>query len=169
MTSLSEHFTLEEFTYSDTANAKGIPNKPSSTQKKVMEHTCVYLLEPLRKLLNEHYGTTVRIIITSGFRSLALNKAVGGAASSEHLLGQAVDIRAEKNINGKWVLVPYTELYDMIKYWVRNGDISVNQCILEKSGQTTWVHISHSSAGRTRDKREFLTYKNGSYVLDCRI
>lgn len=169
MTSLSEHFTLEEFTASDTAKAKGISNTPNETQIKIMKHTCEYLLEPLRELLNTQYGVPVRMIITSGFRSQALNKALGGASNSEHRLGQAVDLRVEKSINGKWCIVPYSELYDLIKFWVRNGKISVNQCILEKSGATTWVHVSHSSAGRTRDKKEFLKYNNGTYTLDCKL
>lgn len=166
---LSEHFTLEEFIYSETANKYGLKNTPSATQIKIMKHTCEYMLEPLRKLLGEHYGVSVRINITSGFRNMAVNKAVGGSSTSEHRLGQAADIRVDKFVNGKWVLIPYTELYDLIKFWVKNGKLSVNQCILETSGNTTWVHVSHHNAGKTKDKREFLIYKNGTYKLDCKL
>mgnify|MGYP003319586890 CR=1 FL=1 len=50
---MSEHFMLSEFTYSETAKAKGINNNPNATQKKVIKHTCDYFLEPLRKLIIE--------------------------------------------------------------------------------------------------------------------
>lgn len=169
MTKLSEHFTLEEFLASDTARAYKIENKPSTLQIVIMKHTAEYLLEPLRTLLNEHYGTKVRMILTSGFRCLALNKKVGGSSTSEHLTGQAVDFKAEKFIGGTWVLIPYTEIYELIKKWVKECKLSVNQCILEKSGNTWWVHVSHHNAGKTRDKRQFLKYNNGSYTLDVVI
>ena len=52
---LSEHFTLDEMIYSDTAKAKKINNSPTEIHKKVLKHTCQYLLEPLRALLNEKY------------------------------------------------------------------------------------------------------------------
>ena len=166
---LSEHFTLEEFTRSDVATARKIANNPSSVQIKIMKHTCEYMLEVLRALLNEHYKVSVKIEITSGFRSLALNRAVGGDSSLEHLFGQAADIKVFKKINNQWCLVPYSEFYYFIKLWVRIGKLSVNQCILETSGNATWVHVSHHNAGKTRDKRVFLIYQNGNYQLDCKL
>ena len=58
MTNLSEHFTLEEFTYSDTAKAYSIKNTPTPVHLNTMKHTCVYLLEPLRTLLTKKFGPT---------------------------------------------------------------------------------------------------------------
>ena len=54
---LSKYFTLEEMIASDTAKAKKINNSPTEFHKKILIHTCQYLLEPLRALLNQKYTT----------------------------------------------------------------------------------------------------------------
>ena len=54
---LTQHFTKEELIYSDTAKKCKINNEPNEIQLKVLKHTCEYLLEPLRKLLNQKYIT----------------------------------------------------------------------------------------------------------------
>ena len=172
---LSEHFTLEELVYSATAKARGIDNTPAPIFKSILKHTCVYFLEPLRKLLNEKYKEykgkavkEVRINITSGYRCSLLNIAVGGSSSSKHIKGEAIDLEAVIVFtNGKKVVLPYTELYEDIKGFVEAKKLSVDQCIQERSGSSKWVHCSHSSWGATRDRKEFLKYNNGKYTLDC--
>lgn len=168
MTNLSEHFTMEEFIYSETARAYHIKNYPTSAHANVIKHTCVYLLEPLRTLLCQRYNKTVCIRITSGYRSQALNTKVGGSKTSQHSKGEAADIEAyyKDNGNGKKVIISYTTLYNLIKLWVREGRLSVDQCIEEKSGDAVWVHVSHSAAGKTRDRKQFLKYNGKSYMLD---
>ena len=171
---LSEHFTLEELIYSDTAKAKGIKNTPTPTHKKTLIHTCIYCLEPIRGLLNVKYrvykgkkvkGVSLRI--TSGYRSAELNKAVGGASNSQHCTGEAADIEAVIiYTNNVKAVLPFTELYEDIKEWVKQGRVSVDQCIQEVSGSAKWVHVSHSAAGRTKDRRQFLKYNNGKYTED---
>ena len=89
---LTKHFTLEKLIHSDTADSLKIDNTPTEVHLKTLKHTCEYLLEPLRKLLNEHYGDAC-ILITSGYRSSKLNKAIGGAKNSQHSKGEAVDIQ----------------------------------------------------------------------------
>ena len=98
---LSEHFTLAEMIASDTAKRLGISNNPTSIHKKTLQHTCQYLLEKVRALLNEKYkvykGESVQKVIlkiTSGYRGAALNKAVGGVITSQHCKGEAVDCEA---------------------------------------------------------------------------
>lgn len=171
---LSEHFTLEELTYSDTAKRYGISNLPTPIHEKTLVHTCQYLLEPLRKLLNEKYkeykgkkvkGVSIRI--TSGYRSAALNAKIGGAKTSEHLRGSAADILVYINTtDGQRLQIPSLDIYKLIKSWVKEGKLSVNQCIHEVSGSSVWTHVSHHPSGRSCDKREFLIYKNGKYTLD---
>ena len=120
---LSSHFTLEEMIFSETAKANRISNVPVGTHKRVLKHTCEYLLEPLRTLLNNKYktygGKTVKQVglrITSGYRGPALNKAVGGVSTSEHCLGQAADCEAVITFtDGVKKVLPYTELYESIK------------------------------------------------------
>ena len=86
---LTPHFKLTEFTASATATRKQIANVPTQTEVENIRNLCTKVLEPLR----EFAGRPIRI--TSGFRSAALNKAVGGAPSSQHLKGEAADIHVD--------------------------------------------------------------------------
>ncbi len=180
---LSEHCTDEELIYSETAEAKGIDNTPPSLFKAVLKHTAQYMLEPLRKLLNEKYkeykGKKVKgvyINVTSGYRCLLLNVVVGGKSNSQHLKGCAIDLEAIIiYANGKRVVLPYNELYEDIKVWVKAAKLSVDQCIMERSYNKVsktwyyWVHVSHSDRGKTCDRREFWHYNNGVYKFDCKL
>lgn len=166
MTDLSPNFTEEEFTRSDTAKRLGIDNSLTPLHRKIAIHTCQYLLEPLRTLLNQYYGCKVIITLNSGYRSAALNAKVGGSSTSEHCRGSAADITCYKVINKVKVKINPLEVYNLIKTWVKQGKLSVNQCIYEVSGGAIWVHVSHSDAGKTRDRRQFLKYNNGKYTLD---
>lgn len=178
---LSENFTYEEMVHSDTAKAKKISNTPTAIHKKTLKHTCVYLLEKIRTLLNEKYkeykGKKVKQVIlnvTSGYRSPKLNAAVGGSTTSQHVFGEAADIEATiVYTNGVKATIPYSELYENIKVWVKNKKVSVDQCIQERSFDKAlgiwiyWVHVSHSAWGVTKDRKQFLKYNNGMYIMDC--
>ena len=178
---LSPNFTLEELCYSDTAKAKGIVNKPTAFHKKILKHTAQYLLEKIRALLNEKYkeykGKKVKYValkVTSGYRSEKLNVAVGGSSTSQHCNGSACDLEAQiVYTNGARAVLPYNELYENIKAWVKAGKMSVDQCIQEASYDRVkkvwiyWVHASHHPSGKTCDRRQFLKYRNGMYSLDC--
>ena len=79
---LSQHFLLEEF-----VNSKKYPdNKPTIQHVANMTYGCLMLLEPARLEVGP-------IIINSGFRNSRVNRLVGGVNNSQHLLGQAADIR----------------------------------------------------------------------------
>src|SRR3546814_14485338 len=82
---LSEHFSLAEFTASDTARARHIANEPNARQIESMKALCANVLEPLRS----HFGKPVRI--TSGFRTPELCLAVGSSTGSQHAKGEAAD------------------------------------------------------------------------------
>jgi len=81
-TQLSKHFTLAEFVNAD----KYPDNKPTMQHVVNMVYGCLMLLEPARLEVGP-------IIVNSGFRNSRVNALVGGVANSQHLLGQAVDIR----------------------------------------------------------------------------
>ena len=82
-TRLSEHFTLAEF-----CNWKRYPaNQPTMQQMINMTYGCLMLLEPAREAIG------CPIIVNSGFRCEAVNRQVGGVRNSQHLQGQAADIR----------------------------------------------------------------------------
>lgn len=174
MTNLTEHFTLEELTYSDTAKKYNIKNTPTEVHLKTLKHTCEYFLEPLRTLLNDNYKTysnkTVKqavIKITSGYRSAELNKKIGGATKSQHQDGQAADFDVILVFtDGSKFKLPYRETYNFIKKQVKNNKISVDQLICESSNGTYWVHASYKAGGASVNRKQFLIYSNGVYTTD---
>lgn len=176
---LSEHFELSELTYSDTAKRFGIKNEPTPIHLKTLKHTCEYFLEKLRYLCNQTYTKwngkkviKVYIKITSGYRSKELNAALKKAGykpatKSMHQDGQAVDFDVycvtEDKVNYK---IPYTQVYEDIKKWVREGRLSVDQLICERDGNSTWLHGSYKAAGATVNRKQFLKFDGKNYVED---
>lgn len=145
---LSDHFTLEEFTRSQTAEALGIENHPNAMQIDAMTRLCLTVLEPVRAYFKSP------VIITSGFRSEELNKAIGGVPGSQHAKGEAADIEV--------IGVPNRRTWQVIV-----DKLNYDQCIAEKlrkdDGRAGWVHVSHSREGHQRG--EALSYLgNGVYV-----
>lgn len=178
---LSEHFSVEEFEYSDTARAKNIVNKMNKAEKEMAKHTAKYLLENIRKHLNIKYASelvkVVTIKITSGFRSLALNTAVGGVNKpgklSQHCKAMACDIEATIVYNdGKRRVIPYNELYETLKELTKQKKLYIDQCIQEASYDkktgiwSYWVHVSLQEQ-ISQCRYQFLKYNNGNYILDC--
>lgn len=82
---LSTHFSLSEFTTSQAASRSGLRNIPNANEVENLRQLCINVLEPLRCEVGP-------IIVSSGFRSVEVNRAVGGSSSSQHVLGQAADI-----------------------------------------------------------------------------
>ena len=125
---LSKNFTLEELIYSSTANAKGIRNYPSPMEIENLRRLCVEVLQPIR----DKYGKP--IYINSGYRNPALNRAVKGSQTSQHLTGSAADVDVANN----------RELWDVIVSLIRSGRITVGQLIWEKGNNIApdWIHIS---------------------------
>ena len=81
-----KHFTLDELTSSATAQRKGIANVPDATATAHLIRLVRQVLDPARSALGKP------ITVNSGYRCPQLNKAVGGAPKSYHLLGRAADI-----------------------------------------------------------------------------
>jgi len=134
------HFTIEELCASDTAKAKGISNKPNVQQMINLVYLTAYVLEPLRVAMDES------IKISSGFRSEALNKAVGGAFNSQHKKGQAADLCIDGNIEkGKrW--------FEYIK-----KHLPFDQLIWEHDKKGTyWVHVSYVFPDFGKNRRQVI-------------
>ena len=83
---LSEHFELAEFLVSETAARRGIANEPTPEIIENLRRLCQLVLEPLRVKLARP------VVITSGYRSPALNRATGGSPTSHHMQGRAADL-----------------------------------------------------------------------------
>lgn len=129
---LSKHFKLSEFTRSATATTKKIDNTPSLEVVSNLQQLCIHVLEPLR----EHFNCP--ITISSGYRCQALNKAVGGVATSQHMTGEAADIHIPDEATGKRWFV-----------WLMDN-VPFHQLIWEKSTPTSthhWIHIAFKQNG----------------------
>ena len=139
-TPVTMHFTIEELCASDTAKAKGISNKPNMQQMINLVYLSAYVLEPLRVALGEP------IKISSGFRSEALNKAVGGAFNSQHKKGQAADLCIDGDLKKgrRW--------FEYIK-----KHLPFDQLIWEhdKSG-TYWIHVSYVFPDFGKNRRQVI-------------
>ena len=83
-----KHFTIKELTASATAQRLDIDNTPTAEAVANLQQLVANVLDPLR----ETYGRP--IYVNSGYRCPALNRAVGGVPSSQHLTGEAADITA---------------------------------------------------------------------------
>ena len=124
-TILTKHFTLEEFSFSSTAKSRGINNTVPLQYIPSLRNLCEVVLEPLREQVKEP------VIISSGYRCPALNKAVGGTNTSQHMKGEACDIYMEdKEKLRKWFAI------------LMDGDF--DQLISERNRRTghCWIHVS---------------------------
>ena len=135
MSLLSKNFTLNEYVKSQTALRKGIDNSIESTEH--LEAAEALFADVVQKV-RDHFGPT---IITSGYRSPALNEAIGGSSNSQHCKGEAVDIE-----------VPGISTVDLAK-WIESN-LLFDQLILEfytpGIPDSGWVHVSYRD---TEDNR----------------
>ena len=139
---LSQHFTLGELCKTSAKTADG--NIPSHVHIENLKRLCGWL-EKLRSEWNKRYGEGNNpIIINSGYRSEAVNKAVGGAPSSNHLTGCAVDI----HVTGIEQLVRYAAILLDISD-ERQEDF--DELLLERSPRGTyWLHFAVRPTGNRR-------------------
>lgn len=134
---LTDHFTLDELTASQTAARRGINNIPSAATVDNLTRTA-QTLEHIRVLLGSR-----PVVVSSGYRSPALNAAVGGAKNSAHMLGLAADFTC-----------PGFGSPLAICQKLAASDLGFDQLIQEG----TWVHIGLSPEGQ-KPRRQVLTAK----------
>jgi zinc D-Ala-D-Ala carboxypeptidase len=135
---ISEHFTLEELTFSEGASRLGLDNTPSAL---VIANIGLVagVMERIRTLLGDR-----PIVVHSGYRSTQVNRAVGGAATSAHCSGLACD----------FVCPEFGTPYEMALI-ILGSDIEYDQLILEYG----WVHVGLAQAGAL-SRRETLTKRS---------
>ena len=137
---LSDHFSLAEFTKSQTAIRKGIKNDPNDAAIENMRLLCENILEPVR----QHYD--IPFTLNSGFRCLALNEAVGSSSKSQHVTGQAADFE-----------IPTIANKDLAHWLMDNLDY--DQVLLEfyKEGDPSsgWVHCSYDNGNNRKQAKKF--------------
>lgn len=142
----SPHFTLAELTRSRTAVKYGIPNEPNGEQLDNLQALCDNVLEPARVVWDEP------IEVTSAFRSPEVNRRVGGVQNSQHLLGQAADIRVRSPMETK-----------LLGETIIRMRLPFDQLIFEgESHDETscgWLHVSYRPNPRREVKHHKLKLK----------
>ena len=137
MTQLTEHFKLSEMTVSPTAKRLGLSNTPTPEHIENMRYCCEKILEPVRA----KFGP---VTINSSYRAPAVNKAVGGSKTSQHVNGQAIDFEVKGVDNKK------------VADWVADN-LEFDQVILEfytaGDKNSGWVHASIKKEGGNRRQR----------------
>ena len=146
---LSKNLALAEVTRSETAKRKGVSNMPTEAHIANFKLLAEKVFQPIR----EHFGKPIHI--SSGYRSAALNKAIGGASSSQHCTGEAIDIDMDgTEISNK-------QVFDFIK-----EHLEFDQLIWEfgTDANPDWVHVSYESTGKQR-KQVLKAVKQGKTTV----
>lgn len=134
---LTENFSLEEMTASVVAIMQGIKNEPGLVEKSNLRELCVHILQPLRDAIGP-------VSVDSGFRCRALNSEVGGSTTSQHVSGEAADIKT----------ADMDKAFDYIM-----NHLPFDQLIWEYGNdhQPAWIHVSFSD----RNRRQALRKRSG--------
>jgi hypothetical protein len=151
MKRISKHISYKEATHSNHAEKYGLSNKPKAEHIKNMETVAEKVFEPLRE------WAKAPIRVNSMFRSLELNKGIGGSATSSHMTGNAIDITS---MGGKTNL----EMFHYIK-----DELDFDQLIWEYGVEPKWLHVSYKSKKANR-KQVLVTQRKGKYYTwaDCK-
>jgi len=150
MTQITTHFSEAEFTASGTAARRGINNSLPDALRAAALETC-QMMERIRRYLSDRKGKEIAIIVTSGYRCLALNRAIGSSDTSDHVRALAMDFKAPG----------FGSPFEVCEALApRVSDLAIGQLIHEFGA---WVHVST----RMPDKRvnRIITIKNdGTHV-----
>jgi len=132
---LSIYASKVEVLKSKQAQKYGIDNEPTYTHLENLKLTCSVF-----DIIRTHFG--VPIFISSGYRSSEVNEKVGGSTTSQHSLGQALDIDAD--MYGK---VTNKQLFDFIR-----TSLNFDQLIYEHGNDNdpAWVHFSYKRSGNRK-------------------
>ncbi|MCK5606575.1 peptidase M15, partial [Candidatus Pacearchaeota archaeon] len=134
---LSKNFTLDELIVTSTSGS----NIPPGIHKEKLLYVANYLAQPIR----DRWGV---VIVNSGYRSEAVNAAIGGSKTSQHPRGEAIDIRT-----------PDADLWE-VYLWILDN-LNFGQCIFEEKGSATWIHISLPRLAKPN--KQALLFKDGEY------
>jgi hypothetical protein len=145
---LSEHLSVAEYIKSDTAKRKGISNSMTAAHTENAKVLAAKVFEPIRM----HFGKP--IFVSSGYRSEALNSAIGGSSSSQHCSAEAIDLDQDDRGTG----VTNRMVFDYIK-----DNLVFDQLIFEMGDDQNpdWVHVSYKVSG-TQRKQILRAYREGS-------
>jgi hypothetical protein len=145
---LSEHLDLSEVIRSESAKRKGISNMPTPEHIENFKLLAEKVFQPIR----EHFRCPIHI--SSGYRSVELNREVGGSSTSDHCFGRAIDIDQDGT------QISNNEVFNFIR-----NNLKFKQLIAEfpVDGKLSWVHVAYDEKNL---KNEILIAKkvNGKTV-----
>ena len=127
MENFTKNFTYEELIASSTAKRLKLDNTPTQQQKANLKKLAIEILQPIR----DAWGSS--IVVTSGFRAVKVNKAVGGSPTSQHCSGSATDLKVGGVAQNK-------KLFELITRLIKENKIKVGQLINEYN--YSWIHVS---------------------------
>lgn len=147
MITTKSYFTIKELTASETAKKQNIDNTPNEAVTKNLQALITNVLNPVREI----YGKP--IIISSGYRSPELNKAVGGVSNSQHTTGNAADL-VPANAKGS--------LEQIFAACVAVGNY--DQLIIEQNSKgSRWIHVSYDPTLNRRQLMSYVANRNPKY------
>lgn len=117
---MKSYFTLAELTRSATADRLGLDNTPDAACRRQLERLMRVVLNPAREALG------MPVYVNSGYRSPAVNRAVGGVPNSYHLQGRAADLDTRCGCN--------RQLFDVL------SRLPHTELLWEQGGR--WVHVA---------------------------
>ena len=144
-----KYFSIEELSRSSVAATRGIDNTPGPEAVRALTSLIANVLDPLR----QQWGAP--ITVTSGYRSPGLNSAVNGAASSQHIKGEAADIKAGSRAANK-------RLFALL----RSSGLPVDQVIYEYGSLEEgpdWIHVSFTTTRKNRGQWLVKRYNTPGY------
>jgi zinc D-Ala-D-Ala carboxypeptidase len=151
MTRISANITLAEAIKSQSATRHGIDNTPTAEHLQAMRVLAEKIFEPIRAWHGKPIG------ISSFYRSPKLNKKIGGSTTSQHCLGEAMDIDADIFDNG----VTNKQIFDFIL-----ANLDFDQLLWEHGTRTNpdWVHVSFTTKRKNR-KQVLIVLKEGNKTV----
>lgn len=140
---MGKYFTIQELTYSATAKKHNIDNTPNETEIQHIEELIDFIDD-----VREKWGSA--LIASSGFRCEELNTKLGGAKTSAHRTGYAVDLIPANNKKHQF--------FEFMKEYLKEKDF--DELIFETSGKSSWIHFALKSIqGKQRRKIKSLNVK----------
>lgn len=144
-----KYFTIRELTKSTNAVKRGIDNTPNKEQRQALVDLIEHVLDPLRA----RWGAP--IIVSSGYRSPAVNRLAGGSSNSQHLKGEAADIHTVSDSRVDNMRLLRSLLTSNIEF---DNVIAEN---VDSYGRPDWIHVSYTTKRKNRKLKTTMRKVNG--------
>jgi hypothetical protein len=146
---LSEHLDLSEIIRSESAKRNGLSNMPIESHIANLKLLAENIFQPIRN------NFRCPIHISSGYRSIELNRVIKGSLTSQHCTGEAIDIDMDGSPNGVTNKMVFNFIKDNLEFDQLIWEFGTNE-------NPDWVHVSYESTGKQRKQVLKAIRTNGS-------